>query len=269
MRGGRDLPPRRRGAPGAPTFSGYVGIDYSGRGDPDEPCSALRVFRSAPGRPAAEVRSDEARSGLWSRAALARWLVASCRARAPLLVGIDHAFSFPAAYFQRRRVATWDAFLRDFCRHWPTHERRVEVCRPGAPCTGSPDELRLADRWTSSAKSVFLFDVQGSVAKSTHAGLPWLRTMRDELGDRLHFWPFDGWTPPQGRSVVAEVYPSIFRKRFARDGGATADQHDAYAVAEWMRERDAHGHLGGYFTPPLTAAERSLAALEGWILGIA
>ena len=27
-----------------------------------------------------------------------------------------------------------------------------------------------------SAKSVFHFDVQGSVAKSTHAGIPWLRT---------------------------------------------------------------------------------------------
>ena len=28
------------------------------------------------------------------------------------------------------------------------------------------------------AKSVFHFDVQGSVAKSTHAGLPWIKALR-------------------------------------------------------------------------------------------
>ena len=33
--------------------------------------------------------------------------------------------------------------------------------------------LCLTERWTATAKSVFLFDVQGSVAKSTFAGLPW------------------------------------------------------------------------------------------------
>jgi hypothetical protein len=31
------------------------------------------------------------------------------------------------------------------------------------------------------------------VAKSTHAGLPWLPHPRLKLGERLHFWPFDGW----------------------------------------------------------------------------
>ena len=39
----------------------------------------------------------------------------------------------------------------------------------------------------SRAKSVFHFDVQVSVAKSTHAGLPWLRYLRQQLGGRVHF----------------------------------------------------------------------------------
>jgi hypothetical protein len=43
---------------------------------------------------------------------------------------------------------------------------------------------------------VFYFDVQGSVAKSTHAGIQWLRFIRQRLGDRVHFWPFDGWDIP-------------------------------------------------------------------------
>ena len=37
------------------------------------------------------------------------------------------------------------------------------------------------------------FHVPGSVAKSTHAGLPWLRYLRQQMGTRVHFWPFDGW----------------------------------------------------------------------------
>ncbi len=47
-------------------------------------------------------------------------------------------------------------------------------------------------------KSVFRFDVQGQVAKPTRAGSPWLHYMRQYSEDRVHFWPFDGWTPPPG-----------------------------------------------------------------------
>jgi hypothetical protein len=47
---------------------------------------------------------------------------------------------------------------------------------------------RLTEERAGGAKSVFHFDVQGSVAKSTHAGIPWLRFIRERLGD---FWPFD------------------------------------------------------------------------------
>jgi hypothetical protein len=66
----------------------------------------------------------------------------------------------------------------------------------------------------SRAKSVFHFDVQGTVAKSTHAGLPWLRFLRQQLGAAVHFWPFDGWQPPAGRSVLAEVYPALWNRTF-------------------------------------------------------
>jgi hypothetical protein len=53
--------------------------------------------------------------------------------------------------------------------------------------TGESSELRLAEHWTSSAKSVFHFDVQGAVAKSSHAGIPWLKWRRDGAAERLHF----------------------------------------------------------------------------------
>lgn len=82
--------------------------------------------------------------------------------------------------------------------------------RPDAR-VGRNNEFRLCERWTSSAKSVFQFDVQGAVAKSTHAGIPWLKRIREAAGEHVHIWPFDGWTPAEGKAVIAEVYPSIFR----------------------------------------------------------
>jgi hypothetical protein len=190
------------------------------------------------------------------------------------LAGIDHAFSFPAAYFDRHGFTTWTAFLDDFCEHWPTDRDHcyVEEFRAGNLRTGSDKEFRLTERWTSSAKSVFRFDVQGSVAKSTHAGIPWLRHIRQQTGDTLHFWPFDGWDVPDGKSVVTEVYPSIFRNRYPLTAGGvkrTADQQDAYAVARWLEETTRRGFLSRYFSPPLTDEERKLAEREGWILGVA
>lgn len=44
----------------------------------------------------------------------------------PTLVGIDHGFSFPLAYFPAHGLALdWPAFLDDFQRDWPTDEKYV------------------------------------------------------------------------------------------------------------------------------------------------
>jgi hypothetical protein len=118
----------------------------------------------------------------------------------------------------------------------------------------------------AAAKSVFHFDVPGSVAKSTHAGLPWLRYIRLHVPG-VHFWPFDGWDLPAGRSVVTEVYPSLCNRGFAREN-RNEHQHDAFSVAEWMRRSDLDGTLADFLAPPLAPAEREAAHVEGWILGI-
>ena len=55
------------------------------------------------------------------------------------------------------------------------------------------------------------------MAKPTHAGIHWLRFIRQRLGPRVHFWPFDGWNIPAGRSAVVEVYPSLGSRNFARE----------------------------------------------------
>ena len=123
----------------------------------------------------------------------------------PNVAGIDHGFSFPLRYFEvHRLVPDWPAFLDDFQRHWPTDEDytyvdfiRYGTCGNGEARSGNSRWRRITEE-RAGAKSVFHFDVPGSVAKSTHAGLPWLRYLRQRLGRCVHFWPFDGWEIPQG-----------------------------------------------------------------------
>jgi hypothetical protein len=260
----------------APAFSCYIGIDYSGAQTPTASLKGIRVYRADCGSPPNEVLPPASRRKYWTRRSLAEWLSSELRQSASTLVGIDHAFSFPLRYFEAHGLPLdWPAFLDDFRHHWPTDEDHVYVdfirdglCGNAAARTGSARWRRLADIRARTAKSVFHFDVQGSVAKSTHAGIPWLRFLRRELGERIHFWPFDGWQVPAGRSCVAEVYPALWKRSYVCED-RTADQHDAYSVAATLRHADLNGELGDLMNPSLTAAERAIAAVEGWIVGVA
>ncbi len=158
----------------------------------------------------------------------------------------------------------WTAFLYDFCLHWPTDEDHVYL---DFVRDGNTRWKRLTETRAGSAKSLFHFDVQGSVAKSTHSGLPWLRFIRQHVTRPLHFWPFDGWEIPSGSSALVEVYPRLWNRTYPADG-RNADQHDAWVVAEWMRTADANGALSSALRPALDVDDRKLAEIEGWILGV-
>ncbi len=264
-------------------FELFIGVDYSGAKTPTSRLKGLQVYAArageAPAKRFGPTRPNNGMAVNWTRKEIAHWLTDLAREGVRYVAGIDHGFSFPLSYFERYGLSDWPRFLDDFARYWPTDQDHVYVdfvrdgalARHGGPARGmrigEPTEFRFCERWTSSAKSVFLFDVQGSVAKSTHAGIPWLKRIRDDLGERIHIWPFDGWHPPAGKAVIAEVYPSIFRNRYCREG-RTGDEQDAYAVARWLAECAARGILDRYFDPPLTTHERAAARREGWILGV-
>ncbi|MBI5854362.1 MAG: hypothetical protein HZB35_03870 [Nitrospirae bacterium] len=258
-----------------PSFDRYIGIDYSGAETPTSSLKGLRVYLADRTPPPVEVPPPPSPRKYWTRRGIGEWLVDRLAEDQPTLVGLDHGFSFPLRYFKKHRLPLdWPAFLDDFQRHWPTdqdHTRvdfvREGVCGNGAARSGNPHWRRVTEVRARATKSVFHFDVQGSVAKSTHAGIPWLRHLRRRATGRVHFWPFDGWEIPAGFSVVAEVYPSLWSRSFASEG-RTADQHDAYSVAEWMRRADRDGSLADFFNPGLTPDERPVARIEGWILGV-
>lgn len=258
-----------------PSFHQYIGIDYSGAETPTSSLRGLRVFMADRATLPIEVLPPPSPRKYWTRRGIAEWLVDRLSEDHPTLVGIDHGFSFPLRYFESYRLPPdWPAFLEDFQHHWPTDGDntyvdfvRTGTCGNGGARLGNPRWRRLTEERAGAAKSVFHFDVQGSVAKSTHSGLPWLLHIRRHSADRVHFWPFDGWVIPPGLSVVVEVYPALWGRTFAREG-RNADQHDAYAAAAWMRRADLDGNLAEFLNPSLTPSECKVARIEGWILGI-
>jgi len=255
-------------------FERYIGIDYSGAETSTSSLKGLRVYMADRKSRPVEVQPPPSPRKYWTRKGIAEWLIERFSEPVKTLVGIDHGFSFPLRYFEVYHLfPDWPKFLDDFQRHWPTDGDNIYVDfvrdgsrGDGAARSGSTRWRRLTEE-RAGAKSVFHFDVPGSVAKSTHAGIPWLRYIRNQLGDRVRFWPFDGWDIPPGRSVIAEVYPSLWSKGFAKEG-RSGDQHDAYSVAEWMRCADLDDTLKDFFNPFLSPAERMVVQVEGWILGI-
>lgn len=255
-------------------FQRYIGIDYSGAQTPYESLKGIRAYLATPDMSPIEIRPPASPRKYWTRHGLAEWLVETLSEERPTLVGIDHSFSFPLQYFQKYGLSSdWTAFLIDFRHHWPTHNKHtyVDFVRDGLhgfgkARNGSSRWRRIAEV-RARAKSVFHFDAPGSVAKSTHAGLPWLLYMREQLGGRVHFWPFDGWTPQPGQSVVVEAYPSLVNKTFPKED-RDSHQHDAYSLAAWFRQMDRSEAFGELFHANLNESERRVAEIEGWIFGV-
>lgn len=275
------------------SFARYIGIDYSGAKTPTSSLTGLRVYLAEKaGKPPEEEPPPSPR--YWTRKGIAEWLVETLTMGEPALVGIDHAFSFPQNYFDQYGLHDWPSFLDDFQHHWPTDQdhayvdffRNVKLGKRvaqkyanfkiygtignGAARTGDSRWRRLTEVRAGGAKSVFHFDVPGQVAKSSHAGIPWLRFIRQRLGARVHFWPFDGWDIPAGRSAIVEVYPALWNRDYPPDN-RTPDQHDAFSVAAWLASadrNDSNGRLSSFLKPALTPSERTVAEREGWILGV-
>jgi hypothetical protein len=255
-------------------FRRYLGIHYSGAETPDSGLKNLRVYSATPDTPPQEVLPPPGPRRYWSRRELAHWLAEQLAGDSPTIVGIDHALSFPLRYFEVHRLAPdWMVFLEDFHRHWPTDAPHTYVDfilngarGEGAARMGNPRWMRLADERCRAARSVFQFEGQGKVAAATHAGLPWVLYLKRELVERLHVWPFDGWSIPAGKSALVEVRPAMWRD-LVPVAALTAGQKDAFVTAAWLRAANESGELCDMLQPALSPPERLVGRVEGWILG--
>lgn len=188
-----------------PQFERYIGVDYSGAQTPSSSLKGLRVYFADGSSSPQEVLPPPSPRKYWTRREVTEWLVERLLDETPTLVGIDHGFSFPIQYFEKYRLPLdWPSFLDDFQRHWPTDENiYVDFVRDGstgngAARSGNARWRRLTELRARTAKSVFQFDMQGSVAKSTHAGIPWLRIS-------IPVWSRKNAAPPKLRGGFLEL----------------------------------------------------------------
>jgi hypothetical protein len=91
-------------------FDRFIGIDYSGAQTPEARLKGLRVYSATPGQLPVEVACPKSETGpvrYWSRQDIAHWLLEHIQTGERLLIGIDHGFSFPEAYFRRYGLTSW------------------------------------------------------------------------------------------------------------------------------------------------------------------
>ena len=106
-----------------PSFEQYIGIDYSGAQTPSSSLKGLRVYVGDRTVAPKEIQPPASPRKYWTRKEIAEWLVERLSEELPTLVGIDHGFSFPIAYFEQHGLPLdWSSFLDDFQHHWPTDE---------------------------------------------------------------------------------------------------------------------------------------------------
>lgn len=133
----------------------------------------------------------------------------------PLVVGLDFAFSFPAAFLDRNGLEDGPAAWRwardrgeDVLRRCPT----PFWGRPGTrkPALSEEQQFRRTEREApriggTVPKSVLQIGGAGAVGTGSLRGMPFLLELQRH---GFSIWPFDD--PVRGRSVVLEIYPRVF-----------------------------------------------------------
>jgi len=101
-------------------FTRHIGIDYSGARTPESRLKGLQVYESRGGGNPERISTPTEGAKNWTRLEVAQFCASAIDSGEPVIIGIDHAFSFPMSYMERYRIRSWDQFLDDFMRDWPT-----------------------------------------------------------------------------------------------------------------------------------------------------
>ena len=79
------------------------------------------------------------------------------------------------------------------------------------------------------------------------------------------FWKRSSYTPGKGQYFGGCLH---YRAQRPTREERTSDQHDAYSISAWLSRADQDGSLATFLNPSLTPPERTIARVEGWILGV-
>ncbi|MBF6599694.1 MAG: DUF429 domain-containing protein [Dehalococcoidia bacterium] len=162
-----------------------------------------------------------------TREEMASHLIALAAEPAPIVAGLDFAFSMPLWYLRALGVGSGPEL---WSRARQSGERWLEACeppfwgRPGKPRPLLPAAFRrgeTAHAPGSRPKSVFQVGGAGSVGSGSLRGMPVLHALR-EAG--FGIWPFG----PQAKHTIIEIYPRWLSGRVVK---SRADARAAYLRA--------------------------------------
>lgn len=233
-------------------FDLYIGIDWTGaKPSGTSPPKGIAIAAATPD---GTVRPIPPSGTAWSRREAGNWVLARVREGRRVMAGFDFAFGLswvPGVGYLDGRVPGLDGLFAV----WDL----VEAASAGAPddfAGPAVDDPRLAPSfWVSGTMpphwgdgstkrrrtelaaarsglgtpvSVFkLAAAAKQVGKASLAGMRTLRRLRAEAGGRVAVWPAEAG---EGRSVVAEIYPTLFRLR-ALGGNRKITDRDTLARA--------------------------------------
>ena len=243
-----------------------------------------------------------------ARLILADWLAAAMSKRQRVLMGFDFPFGYPVGFANRLGLsgvpwrAVWDEIAGIVTDDERNSNNRFDVAaalnerisggqfpfwgcpaRPARTYLGPKHhraherhglaERRLVDEYMSGAQPCWKLLGAGSVGGQILTGIPVVRALRDDARwrDQARIWPFETGlgTQPDGRLVMAEVYPSLWS--VSRNEGEPKDAAQVRTVARYFAERDRAGELAPLFVgdQALTREQREcVEAEEAWTLGV-
>jgi hypothetical protein len=89
-------------------FKTFVGIDYSGAKTPVSRNKGLRVFKATADNDPIRVKSPAGKQLNWTRKEIALWFLDQLKSDDPVIIGIDHGFSFPMSYMEHYQISNWN-----------------------------------------------------------------------------------------------------------------------------------------------------------------
>lgn len=283
-----------------PRFTRFAAIDWSGAKGTRHKGIAVALCGTGDKAP----RLVDAPHGIWSRQAVAEWLIATA-GDAPTLFGFD--FSFAPPFVARDSYLPGEAVPEDGPAFWAYVDAICDDPDLGAASLlegthrrhfyfGKADGVKAAfmhnrvceARYNAGGggKPSTVYDAIGAaqVAKASFAGM----RMLHHVHGHVPIWPFDPL--PLAGSLVLEIYTSIAARAAGRPKGRTKmrdadalnaalvavgsaphegaapDDHgaDAILTAAWMRRAAQDDAL--WSPAGMTPA---VARTEGWTFGVA
>lgn len=237
-------------------FRAFAAIDWSGAKGRRH--KGIAVALCEPGRAAPVLVLPEA--GIWSREAVARWVVAQAK-RAPTLFGFDFSFAPPLVergaylpgetHIPSTAPAFW-AYVDRLCADQADlgaaslledHHRRHFYFGLADGVKADYMHLRRCEAHYNAGgggKPSTVYDAIGAaqVAKASFAGMRLLHRLRGQMP----VWPFEGRVPPDAGSLIVEIYTSIAARAAGRPKGRTK-MRDGMALDAALAQVGSQAHV--------------------------